>query len=412
MLQHLARRAPRGGIVTAGVALAALTMATHLTNFGFTIAGGRLLTPSDFGTLTALLGITLVGMAPGMAVQALTAAGTLGGPVHIDAPLARRLAAVIGVVVVVLLVIVGPGIGTTHPVAILGVTAGAALLPLTGANEGVLQGQGRFTALGLVLLTGALVKFTIGGAGMFATRAVWAAAVGIGLGYSAQLWLSHRLTGGLDDGKELRRRVSATVVTAVVMMGLLLVLIHVDAVLAQILLHDLAAGQYAVGVTGTRIVFWAPQFAVYLLYPRLVTDHRRRVVAAAIGGLTLAGTVGAIAASLVGPWLVRVVFGAEFEPIGIELWRFAWLGTTAIGLQILALSDLATGRREAMWLLGTALVTVVGVLLGVRPATPVGVITTVAGILTAFVAIGFARRLVHPAPEERTRPAFDQDEPA
>lgn len=73
-----------------GVALAGLTFATHIANLAFTIAGGRLLAPGDFATLTALLGIVLIGMAPGMAVQALTAAGTLGRPVVIDQALATQ----------------------------------------------------------------------------------------------------------------------------------------------------------------------------------------------------------------------------------------------------------------------------------------------------------------------------------
>lgn len=399
VLQQAVPRGRSSELIASGVVFALLTMATHAVSYGFTIAGGRLLAPGDFGTLTALLGLVLVGMAPGMAVQALTAAGTLGRPVTIDAPLARRLALAIAVLVASTMVVLGPSLGTAHPLAVLGITAAAAMLPLTAANEGVLQGQARFAALGVVVFVGAAVKLATGVVGMAVTHAVWAAALGISLGYLAQVRLSRRLTGGLPvpvRGRGLR--LSPTVVTAVIMMALLLVLVHVDAVLAQLLLEDLDAGQYAVGVTGARMVFWAPQFAMYLLYPRLVTDPRRRVVAVAIAGLLLAGTAAAVVIGAVGPWVVRVVFGVQYEPIGRELWRFAWLGTTALGLQILALSDLATGRREAMWLFGAALAVVVGVVVVVGPATPDGVVTTVAVTLTAFVAVGLARRLVHRTP--------------
>ncbi|MBY5164075.1 hypothetical protein [Salsipaludibacter albus] len=395
---------PRRTWWTGAVALAALTFATHAANFGFTIAGGRLLPPADFGTLTALLGIVMVGMAPGMAVQALTAADTLGRPAVIDAPLARRLAATIAGIVAVLMLVLGPALETWDPVSVLAVSIAAGLLPLTAANEGLLQGRSRFAVLGLVLFTGAAVKLAAGIVGMVTTGTVWAAAVAIAVGYAAQLTLSHRLTGGLATPVGTARlRLSRTVTTAVVMMALLLVLIHTDAVMARILLDDLDAGMYAVGTTAMRIVFWAPQFVVLLLFPRLVTDPRRRVVAVALGGLTIAGAVGALAAALLGPFLadvVGVVFGEQYTAMGPELWRYAWLGTGAVGLQILTLSDLASGRRDALWLLAAALATIVATLLLVRPDTPVAIVTTVAAIVTGYVFVGFARRLTHATPAD------------
>lgn len=380
------------------VALALLTFATHTANFGFTIAGGRLLSPADFGTLTALLGIVLIGLAPGMAVQALTAAGTLGRDMTIDTPLARRLALVIAAVVAVLLVLLGPALGTRSPLVVVAIAAAAGLLPLTATNEGLLQGRGRFASLGLVLVAGAGVKFLAGLVGMATTSSVWAAAIAIALGYAAQLAASQQLSGGLEPTTTGPRRLSGTVVSAVAMMGLLLVLIHLDAVLARILLDDLDAGRYAVGASGMRIVFWAPQFVVLLLFPRLVRDPRRRVVAVAIAGLSLAGLVGAVVAALLGPLLVRLVFGVVYESIGTDLWRFAWLGTAAVGMQVLALSDLASGRREALALLAGAVASIVVVLLVVSPTTPAAIVTIVAGIVTTFVVGGFLGRLRHPAP--------------
>lgn len=389
------------------VALAALTFATHAANFGFTIAGSRLLAPGDFGTLTALLGIVLIGMAPGMAIQALTAAGTLGRAVTIDGPLARRLALAIAGVVAVLMIVLGKSLGTTNPVAVLAIGTAAGLLPLTAANEGLLQGGARFAALGTVLLAGASVKFLTGVGAMLSTRAVWGAALAIALGYCTQLAMSQWLSGGLGgDARVPRRRLSRAVVSAVAMMGMLLVLIHLDAVLARILLDDVDAGLYAVGASAMRIVFWAPQFVVLLLFPRLVRDPRRRLVGSAILGLTGVGVVGAGIAAVAGPVLVSLVFGSQYEPIGVDLWRFAWLGTAAVGMQVLALSDLASGRREALWLLVAAVGSIVAVLLGIRPTNPTAIVTTVATIVSGFVVVGFLRRLSHatptPVPAETT----------
>lgn len=394
----LASTSPASSWLVGAAALAALTLTTHAANFGFVIVGGRLLAPADFGTLTALLGIVLLGMAPGMAIQSLTASGALGGPVVIDARLARQLAVAIGAVVATTVVALGPRIGVDGPATVAAVTLAAGLLPLTNANEGLLQGRARFAALGVVMVAGALAKFAMGLAGMAAVPATWIAAVAIAAGYLVQLTASHRLSGGLRSPVD-RSAPRPRLVSAVAMMVLLLALVHVDAVLAPMLLSDLEAGRYAVGVTGARIVFWAPQFAVLLLYPRLVTDQRRRVVAAALAGLALGGTVAALAATIVGPTLVDVIFGAEFVAVGDHLWRFAWMGTAAIGLQVLALSDLATGRRGAAWVLGGAFASVVGLLVVLRPTTPSGVVTTVAGALTGFVVLGVLALVGRPRPD-------------
>ncbi len=404
------------------VTLALLTFVTHAANFGFTFLGARLLSPGDFATLTAMLGIVLVGMAPGMALQALTATGVLGGPATIDPPIVRRLALVFATLVGGIMIALGPALGTWNPVSVVAIGAAAGLLPMTAANEGVLQGRRQFALLGLVLSTGALVKLAVGATGMAATSAVWAAACGIAMGYAAQLGLSrwmvrHRSgpqTGATHTPRVIGKEVvdpdgvlglPRSVVSAVIMMGLLLVVIHIDAVMARLLLDDLSAGLYAVGATAMRIVFWAPQFIVLLLFPVLVTDPRRRIVASAIGGLALAGAIGTAVAWWVGPTLVPFVFGPDYAPIGADLWRFAWVGTAAVGLQVLSLSDLATGRREALWLLAATVSTIVVTLVVMQPSAPVTIVTTVAIILTGYVAIGTLRRLMHRSPTDRATTA-------
>lgn len=383
--------------VHGGLVLAGLTRATHLANFAFTIAGGRLLAPAAFATLTALLGIVLVGMAPGMALQALTAAGTLGRPVVIDRALARRLALAIAVVVMAILARLGASLGTADPVIFMATATAAGLLVLTAANEGILQGTSRFSGLGMVLLTGASVKMATGVAGMAGTHAVRVAAVAIMAGYATQLVASRRLTGGLAP-RVPRSRMSATVAIAMAMTGGLLAIVHVDALLARILLEPRAAGMYAVGTSAMRIVFWAPQFVLLLLFPRMVRDHRPRIVATAVAGLAGVGALLAAAARMAGPSVVALVFGTGFASIGVDLWRFAWLGTAAVCLQVLVLADLAQGRHDTLWVLATTLGLIVMTLLVTNPGTPAAVVTPVAAIVTAAVLIGLARHVTRHTP--------------
>lgn len=393
------RSRQHGTAIGAAVGFAILTMATHGLNFGFTVAATRLLPAEAFGTLTAVLGLVLVGMAPGMAVQGLSAADVLDGSTTIDRRLAGQAAVTMVLAVTLGLAVTGSALGIESPATVIAVGLAAGLLPLTGANEGRLQGTGRFLALGTVLVAGAATKFVLGIAGMAWSGTVWAATVGVLAGYAVQALASHRASGGLDSASVRSVDAVRTVTTGTVMMGLVLLVLHVDTVLARALLPDPdSAGLYATGSTAARIVFWAPQFAVHLLYPRLVVDPRRRTVAWALVGLAAAGVVAVLAAQLLGPWFVELVFPAVYAPIGEELWRFTWLGTAAVGLQVVALSDLATGRREALVVLAGVLATVVAATVLARPSTPRQLVTTAAGIMTVGVVVALARRLTHITP--------------
>jgi O-antigen/teichoic acid export membrane protein len=58
--------------------------------------------------------------------------------------------------------------------------------------------------------------------------------------------------------------------------------------------------------------------------------------AAIIGGV---GAVGVVAAGLVGPWLMRVAFGSQYQASGTLL---AWLTGAAVAIAMLTLTGAAT----------------------------------------------------------------------
>lgn len=382
--------------IGAGAIFAALTVVTHTANFGFTVVAGRLLSSEDFATLTALLGVVLLGMAPGMAFQALTAASVLGQPVVVDTPTARRLALVIGTVVTVLLVALWPVLELDSVLQVVAIAVAAGLLPLTASNEGLLQGRGQFVALGTVMVVGAATKLSFGTAGMWATGVVGPATVAIALGYAAQLLVSRRRAGRLP----VRGATSgnpAMILSAVALVGLLLSSVHADAVLAQAVLEGDEAGRYAVGVMAARITFWLPQFAMLLLFPVLVRDHRSRVVTGAMVGIAGLGLAVGLASRVVGEPLVAALYGERLASIGPDLWRFVWLGAANLGLQVLVLSDLARGRRRSAVPLGAALITASAALAVVRPSHAPGVITIVATTFSLAMAAGIAHRLMSDA---------------
>ncbi|MDX1619620.1 MAG: hypothetical protein R3320_01425 [Nitriliruptorales bacterium] len=371
----------------AGVAFAGLTLLTHLANLAFVIVGARLLTPGDFGNLTAILGIVLVGMAPAMAIQSLTAAGALGRPVSIDRPLAWRLAATIGVIVAVVMGVAAELLELDGTIVVPAVAVAGAALPLTAMSEGLLQGHARFVALGSVMAFGAGTKLTLGALGMSLSPTLAAAALAIASGYVVQASASRIRSRELAPVSP-RIPLTTPVVYAVVLMAGLLALVHLDAVIAPAILGELESGRYGVGVVAIRITFWLPQFAVLLLFPRLVRYNHRRVVGATFTGVAVLGLFGAGAAFVIGPTFAELGFGSRLAAVGPELWRFVLVGAMLLGLQFLALLDLATGRRHALWLIGAAAVTI-GIWLPVSGAgTAAQLVTHVMAVLAAFFVAG------------------------
>ena len=270
--------------IAAGVGFALLTLLTHAANFGFVAIAGRLLAPGDFADLVALLGIVLIGLAPGLAVQALTAAGVLGRPALVDRGLGRRLGALIAAVVAVATLGAWLLLDLDGWLVLLAVPAAAAMLPRTGVNEGLLQGRRRFVTLGMVMAAGALTKLGTGTVAMAVVGDVGTAAVAVAAGYAVQLACSRRATTDDEPARDTTHGLT-DVTYAVAVVGALLVIVHLDAILAPALLGDVAAGQYGVGVTAARITFWLPQFAVLLWFPRMVRAGNTRALLAGLGGV-------------------------------------------------------------------------------------------------------------------------------
>ncbi|MDX1621370.1 MAG: hypothetical protein R3320_10295, partial [Nitriliruptorales bacterium] len=182
--------------VAACATFAGLTLLTHAANFAFIIIGGRLLSPGDFGDLTAILGVVLIGLAPGMAVQSLTAAGLLGRPIVIDRRLAWRLSLAIGTVVAIVMIAVSTVLNLDSPTVVAAVAVAAAAIPLTAVNEGLLQGHGHFMVLGTVMASGAITKLGLGPVGLWSSPTLGVAALAIAGGYAVQAGLSRFQTRG------------------------------------------------------------------------------------------------------------------------------------------------------------------------------------------------------------------------
>jgi hypothetical protein len=167
------------------------------------------------------------------------------------------------------------------------------------------------------------------------------------------------------------------------LLGLFL-LANVDVLLARHYLDRAAAGRYALGAVVAKIAFWAPQFVVMVIFPRLVgaADPRRllggsALLIAGFGGLLAAGLAVADRVGLVVP-----VLGGGYEGLGPLLPVFAALGTGLALVQLLLFEGIATRDRRMGRAVVIALVAEVALVAGPLH----GGVGQVAGAALAVVA--------------------------
>ena len=149
------------------------------------------------------------------------------------------------------------------------------------------------------------------------------------------------------------------------LLGLFL-LANVDVLLARHYLDRAAAGRYALGAVVAKIAFWAPQFVVTVIFPRLVgaADPRRLLAGSALviagfgallgGGLAVADRLG----------LAVPVLGGGYAGLGPLLPLFAALGTALALVQLLLFEGIATRDRRMGRAVAAALVAEVALVAG------------------------------------------------
>ncbi len=385
----------------ASAVLAPTTLLTHALGYGFVVLASRLLGPADYGIVAALLGIVIIGTVPGLALQAVTARHiALGDRQGADVAALwsglRRPILTASAATAVLTVVAAPLVvrflRLPSWTPMLGVVCSLALLPLLSSLHGVLQGQRRFEALGLVTATGATAKLLAGAALIAAGQGAPGAMVGVAAGYALEVMLARRVLARTLRGRRDRTRpgIRREVAWAVAGIAAVVVLANVDLVLARHVLPAAEAGRYAVGAVGARVAYWGPQFVLLIVYPRLVVaDDPGRVLGRTALLLAAAGIVGmAVAAAAARP-LVTGIFGAVYGPVAPLVWRFVGLGTLLAVLHLLVLGALATGRRATIVVAVAAVALTATAAVTLRPATVGGVLgLMLAGVGTAVVVAG------------------------
>ena len=429
------------------VVLAAGMAVANAGNYGFNLVMAFLLGPEAYGALAALLALVLVGSVPGLALQAVVARRTAlaGGSVW---PGARWLVGRAGLGLALLAVVAGPALvlflHLDSAAPLLWLALALAPTPLLFAVQGLLQGRERFAALAAVMVAGAGVKLAIGLALVAAGSGVSGAMAGVAAGgILAALAGLHLAAPGAVDNRAPSSPGSATLPVGAPqleaggatrpevggavrpgaggaerpgpgwwrevggattgLLGLFL-LANLDVLLARHYLDRAAAGRYALGAVVAKIAFWAPQFVVTIVFPRLVGGAGRRrllgtsaLVIGGFGGLLAATLAVAALAGLAVP-----VLGGGYAGLGPLLPLFAALGTGLALVQLLLFEGIATRDRGMGRAVAVALVAEVALVAGPLHGSVGQVVSAALAVVAALAATGWwlvRQRRTSPSPQ-------------
>ncbi|MGI9163410.1 MAG: hypothetical protein ACR2JI_10910 [Mycobacterium sp.] len=340
----------RVGIATAVTAVCGYTVlylaARNLDPTGFSV----------FGVFWGAFGL-VTGAANGLLQEATREvrssqhAGPSGGPS--TSPM--RVAAVAGVGAAVLIAGTSPlwarhVFADQRSLSVALLAGGLAGFCLHATLLGMLAGTGRWTQYGSLMVTDAVIRVAVAAAafvlGWGLAGFLWATVAG------AVAWLLVLVVSGAARAAALLRTaggpsaflngaahsITAAGASAILVMGFPVLLKATSGELGA------AGGVVILAVTLTRAPLLVPLTAMQGNLIAYFVDHaagpstRLRSLRAPSAVVLVFGSVGVAAAALVGPWLLRVAFGPDYQTGGALL---AWLTAGAVSIALLTVTGAA-----------------------------------------------------------------------
>jgi len=385
-----------------GTLVAAGMMGMNFTVYGFNIVSARMLIPQEFGALTALFGIILVGNVASLGLQAVTARRLAVDPANRDqiigatARVTIMVAAAVGLLVAVLTVVMTPALklDSYWPV----ILCGATMVPLTimGAAAGVAQGTARWRSLTAIYLGNGVGRLTGGTVALVISPTTTSAMIGIAAGSWLPVLAGAKLLLGHSDGGHpiSRRPLLREAVLSTHALLAYFVLSNLDSLIARNRFDVHESGLYASGLILAKAALFFPQFVSVVLFPDLAraTTHHARLRA-----VTLVGGFGvlAVAATAALPHIALILVGGDkYKEVTDRLWLFALAGSLLAIVHLLVFDALARHAHGIVFMLWGAVAAVLGIAygLGVGLTGLVVTIALVAATLAAVVWIAPAER--------------------
>jgi O-antigen/teichoic acid export membrane protein len=354
------------------IGLAAATMAANLVQVVFTVVFTRVLGADGYGSLAALLNLTVILFVPGMALQVAAAREATLGRLGRGGELAGTLTRWSRHIVAALAVIAVVSVLAREPLAdLINVDEAwaAAAVPATGAlwlllcvQRGLLQAARAYREVGLSVLFEALGRLVLAvvlvAIGLDVTGAYLGTLASIAVTAAALGWLLHRRLGAPDPDARPHplRALARDAALPIAALTLVAALQNVDVIMAKHVLDTTVAGVYAASTVAAKAVVWiAVGLGMWVLpeATRRAAAGRdpREVLLRALAVIAVLAACALVIFAVAPELLLRTAFGADYESGAGVLFQlgaaYALLAVTYLCVQFL----LGLHRRAfALWL--------------------------------------------------------------
>ncbi len=360
----------RPGLLRGTMLIAVAMGVQNLSTYGFTIIAARMLGPSEYGALAAVMGLLLVVNVVSLGLQATGARRVSAAPADLDRIEADMLTATyksaIGVGLLCLAAI--PLVTTVLRLdswLVAGMIALTAV-PLTvmGGQAGLLQGERRWLPLALIYLGMGLGRVVFGTVAILMESDTLSAMTGVAVGAVVPVLvgsaaLRHRARSNAATGTApptaepagpgRSRRVIRELFHNSHALLAFFALSNVDVVVARVMLDDVQGGLYAGGLILAKAVLFLPQFVVVVAFPSMSeAGARAGMLLKALGMVLVIGLAATAFAWAFEDLAVEFIGGSAYAALHDTIWAFALIGTIWAMTQLLVYNIVARQNTRAV----------------------------------------------------------------
>lgn len=355
----------RGIFSRGAISFLLATAGVNVFNFLFHVVVSRLLGPTRYSALGALLSIVALLTVPLGAVQ-LTVTQAVARRVDADEPI--ELGRSVGLstasgllamgIVLAFTPIIDRFLHLSSWVPVLLVATWIPLATVGAVLTGALIGEYRFRAVATAtFIGGAIVRLAVGvilvetGGGVVGAISATVLAQFVTTGILAVLARSY--FGRANGLVSLRTSRRDTLLSIGALTGLT-ALMGVDTVLARHYFTPLVAGQYSAGAVAARIALFVPGAVTTVAFPHMVAGDgasvaSRRAFVQTLGVVTIIGSLVAITLTTFGSITVHILFGSAYVGSRAVLGTLAFESAALGVLSVLVYYHLARRSWTALW---------------------------------------------------------------
>ncbi|MCA0295032.1 MAG: oligosaccharide flippase family protein [Actinobacteria bacterium] len=347
----------RGSLLANSAMLSTTALAVSAANYLLNVVLARWLPPAQFGDVSLVVNVVLVGSLVAATLQLVASRATASAPESRDA--VRRIL-VRGALVVGAVTLAGLGGGAWLLAAELNASTpwifvvlglGLPVYFVQAVHRGVLQGELRFPRLALSYGVEAAARVGVTVALVAAGFGVMGAAIGVAVSFvaSAAVARVRPLAGAVATVDVASLGLRAAVAGATVLLVGQTVVNTADLVISKARFDPATAGVYAAAALVGRALVFLSSSVVSSVFPVVARDgigagERRRAILGGVGLTVAIGVAGTLGVALGGHLLVAVAFGAGYA--GAEPLLVPYALATALFALANLLASVEVARRR------------------------------------------------------------------